>query len=187
MVRLTDESFNSIKELVKTHKKSISNKHITQFSILLHKLIKFSCIFSDNCNHLKVKEKDIDEALLTLGIVNVNTKRNYNKMKKIYMYGGSETANYLGYCDNNMSQCVETQACMEGGGKRTKKNVKRKRFVTKMEKCNRLSKICMFPRKQFSELVNNLNQNKECSFKSSLCYLNYVSKYLLKSLLNELD
>ena len=188
MVKLADESFIQIKELVRTHKKNISNKKITEFSILLYKLIKFSSIFSDNCNHIKVYDTDVDAALLTLGIMNDSQKGNYNKLKKIYMYGGSDTTNYLGYCDNNMTQCVETQqVCMDGGGKRTKKNLYKKHYSTKWEKCNRINKNCLFPRLQFTEIVNNLNQNTKISFKPSFFYLNYVSKYILKLLLNEVD
>lgn len=186
-----DETFQQITKLVNTYKKT-SNKKITLFSKLLYKLIKFSSIFSNNCNKKKVLNRDIDAALLTLGIINTNKNSfYYNKLKKYAnMEGGSDSTNYSGYCDNNLTQCVETQqVCMEGGSKKkTKKQNKhysKKHFSTKLKECYRLRKECLFPKKIFEEVVNKLNKHSNNSFNSSLFYLNYVSKYILKLVLND--
>ena len=193
MVKIKDEVFQQISKMVKTHKRT-SKKNITIFSKLLYKLIKFSGIFSDNCNNKKVLNKDIDGALLTLGISNTHKNKSYyNKLKKYAnMSGGSDSMNYSGYCDNHITQCVETQqVCMEGGS--NKKTYKKKRhfennkYSSKLNECNMLTKSCLFPKKIFTEVVDSLNPNSQKSFQSSLFYLNYVSKYILKVVLNEVD
>lgn len=192
MVKIKDEIFQQITKMVKTHRKT-SNKNITIFSKLLYKLIKFSGIFSDNCSNKKVLNKDIDGALLTMGITNSKENKSYyNKLiKYANMSGGSDSTNYSGYCDNHITQCVETQqVCMEGGSnKKTykKKNNYRKnnQYSSKLKECNMLTASCLFPKKIFTEIVDNLNPNPQKSFKSSLFYLNYVSKYMLKLVLNE--
>ena len=68
MTKIDDNTFKEILKMTKTHKKNISKKIATKFSILLSKLINYSSIFCDNCNHKTVFTQDIDAALLTLGI-----------------------------------------------------------------------------------------------------------------------
>jgi len=194
MVKIKDEIFQQISKMVNTHKKT-SKKNITIFSKLLYKLIKFSGIFSDNCNKKKVVNKDIDGALLTLGITNTQKNKSYyNKLKKYAnMSGGSGSMNYSGYCDNHITQCMETQqVCMEGGSnkktyKKNRHSGNNNRYSSKLKECNMLTKSCLFPKKIFTEVVDGLNPNSQKSFQPSLFYLNYVSKYILKVLLNELD
>ena len=194
MVKIKDDLFQQITKMVKTHRNT-SKKNITLFSKLLYKLIKFSGIFSDNCNNKKVLNKDIDGALLTMGITNTKENKSYyNKLTKYAnMSGGNDSTNYSGYCDNNITQCVETQqVCMEGGSKKKtykKKNNsgKNNNYSSKLKECNMLTTSCLFPKKLFTEIVGSLNPNPQKSFKSSLFYLNYVSKYMLKLVLNEVN
>merc|ERR1711907_917615 len=159
-------------------KKNISKKIATKFSILLSKLINYSSIFCDNCNHKTGFTQDIDAALLTLGI---------GKKTKYRHTGGATTESfYHGFCDNMATQCVETQqVCLEGGSrKKTKKN-KRNIDYCKSSKKKKLD--CCFPDTSFKKIVEILKQKKDINFNTtSLTYLNFASKYMLKKLLKQL-
>ena len=67
-LKLSDETFNLISNLVDTHKKKIVKKDKTKFAFFFTNLVKMSKIFAHNCNNKIIFDKDINAALLSLGI-----------------------------------------------------------------------------------------------------------------------
>ena len=87
---------SNLTKLSKLDNKKITKKKINELNQLLNKLVKFSKIFANNCDHKTIYNSDIDAALLTLGIIKIDKRHS----------GGSNTINYKGFCDNHPSQCL---------------------------------------------------------------------------------
>ncbi len=97
MVKTDTQLYKLVTKMAKKEHKNISKKKITIFYHQLYKLIKFSKIFTQNCNNNFVFIQDINASLLTLGIKPLK-----------YQLGGYQNI-FNGMCSKEMDKCFLTQ------------------------------------------------------------------------------
>ena len=157
MKNIDKNTYKLISDMLDNHFSKISNKCKKKFSVFLVNLVKFSKIFTRNCNHKYVYTEDINAALLSMGIKSTQQSQSggnsskYNGYcdnqpsqcidKTVCLTGGSnDTIRYPGYCDNQLSQCVETQQVCLQGGKLSDKNKDSSKKNNSSKKYNRSKK-----------------------------------------------
>jgi hypothetical protein len=97
MVKIDPQLYKLVTKMAKKQHKNISKKKITIFYHQLYKLIKFSKIFTQNCNNNFVFIQDINASLLTLGIKPLK-----------HQLGGYQNI-FNGMCNKEMDECYLTQ------------------------------------------------------------------------------